>query len=120
MPALLVVEHNPVNLALLAGFLEREGFVVRRALTLADLDAALTDVRDLRLALIDVAGFDAGIWARCQVLNAQGVPFLVIAPQLGGDARAEGLAHGARSVFKKPLAQGQILATVRAIWGPTA
>lgn len=109
---ILAVDCNPRNLELMQGFLEKHGYYVETAATLEAMDRALLGRRPLQLALIDIAGFDRGIWERCERMRAAGIPFLVIFPQQQVALQEESLQHGAQGTLTKPLLQQQLLGLI--------
>ncbi len=114
-PAILTLDRNPRNLELLGQFLQRAGYQVFPAASLTDFCRALNETPAPRLALLDVSGFNAEIWAACEDLNRRAIPFLVILPCANADLQQAGLAHGARSVLLKPLAGRELLNLIRAL-----
>jgi DNA-binding response OmpR family regulator len=102
-PAILAVDRNRRNLDLLGQFLHRQGYQVHAASTLEEVDRELEEETMLALALVDLAGFDRRIWARCDRLYLAGIPFLVIVPQPAATVYQLSLSHGARDMLVKPL-----------------
>lgn len=104
-PRVLILERNEGNRALLKRFLEQEGYRITAAGSLEALDLAL-DGDPFDMAILDVAGFGAGFWERCQMLRQRKTPFLVVSP---GEERQHvesvSLQHGAAGVLSKPLSQ---------------
>lgn len=116
-PLILTVASNRRNLELLGEVLAKEGFQTHGVDSLAALDAALERAGDFALALVDLTGFDASIWERCERLRATGTPFLLISPRQSADLQRESLRRGARDVLVKPLAVRELLQVVRALVG---
>jgi DNA-binding response OmpR family regulator len=112
---ILAVDRNPRNLELLAQFLGREGYGVLPAPTLEDFDRSLERSGEVGLALLDIAGFDGGIWQRCERLRAEGIPFLVLSARQSQQLQQESLAHGARGVLTKPVAVQELLGLIRSL-----
>jgi DNA-binding response OmpR family regulator len=106
---ILAVDRNARNLELMQAFLEKHGYHVEKAATLEAVDRALLGRRKIHVALIDIAGFDRGIWERCERIRAAQIPFLVIFPQQQGVLQEESLEHGAQGTLTKPLTQKQLL-----------
>ena len=102
-PVILTVDRSIRNLEILGQFLAKEGYQPQPVSTLEAFDLALEDTDKLGLALVDISGFDRGIWHYCQQLSDHGVPLLVIAPQKLSQIQQESLAHGAQAVLYKPL-----------------
>ena len=65
-PIILAVSHNPRNLDLLRHVLGNAGYQLSPALSLAAFDRALVHAEASRLALVDIAGFDARLWESCE------------------------------------------------------
>lgn len=118
LPVLAACRHAR-NLELLAQFLARQGYPTRAVATLEELDAALAAEPPLGLALIDLSGFDARIWRRCDELHQAGVPFLLISAGRSSERlQQEGLRHGARGVLGKPLAMRELASLIESLAGP--
>lgn len=114
---ILAVDRNARNLELMQAFLEQHGYYVETAATLEAMDRALLGRRKIRLALVDIAGFDRGIWERCERMRAAQIPFLVIFPQQQAALQEESLEHGAHGTLTKPLAQQQLLGLISGLLG---
>lgn len=114
---ILAVDRNPRNLELMKAFLVKHGYYIETAATLEAVDRALLGRRTIHLALIDIAGFDRGIWERCERMRAARIPFLVIFPQQQAALQEESLEHGAHGTLTKPLAQNQLLGLISGLLG---
>ena len=116
-PLVLVVDRNRRNLELitqlLTQFLEQRGYQVLATVSLETVDQALSRPHTIKLALIDISGFDAGIWIFCQRLRQQQVPFLVISPQQQAAIQQASAMSGAISCLIKPLIMKELL---RLVW----
>lgn len=112
---ILLVSHLPRNAQLLAEFLEKEGYVTVSALSYTELDQALDQPATIDGALVDLSGFDAQIWNRCERLRAAKIPFLVVSSQQSAAIQQAGLAHGARSVMVKPLVIKELIGVVKSL-----
>ncbi len=85
---ILAVDRNARNLELMQAFLEKNGYHVETAATLEAMDRALLGRRTIHLALIDIAGFDRGIWERCERIRDARIPFPGdFPPAASGDCR---------------------------------
>jgi DNA-binding response OmpR family regulator len=100
---ILVVNRNLHNLDLLDQVLSQVGYVILEAADLSAFDQALAHPERLTLALVDITGFDAEIWARCERLRENGIPLLLIFPRPSAAVEQAGERHGARSILVKPL-----------------
>ena len=118
-PVILAVDRNPHNLEVLAQFLGREGFTTRGVTTLEEFDAVLNEPAPVSLALVDIAGFDHQIWARCERLRDRDIPLLVLSARHSLAIHRESLAHGARGVLVKPLATRELLGLIRGLMNET-
>lgn len=112
---ILLVNHLPRNLKLLAEYLGKEGFSTVSASTYAEFDDALSQQTPIDGALVDIAGYDTQIWIRCERLRAAKIPFLVVSPQQSAAIQQAGLAHGARSVMVKPLVIKELIGVIKSI-----
>ncbi len=112
---ILLVNHLPRNLQLLAEFLGKEGYTTVSASTYEELDQVLRQHTPIHGALVDIAGYDARIWMRCEELRAAKIPFLVVSPQQSAAIQQAGLAHGARSVMVKPLVVKELIGVIKSI-----
>lgn len=108
----LLVNRNRHNLALLVRYVEREGYQTLSVLNLEAFDKALAEMEKIALALVDVTGFNAAIWERCDRLYQLAVPFLVIAPRNLSVLQHAGMTHGAQGVLVKPLVPNELLGLV--------
>src|SRR5690242_18872754 len=113
---ILVLNHNPRNLQLLAEYLGKEGFQTVAAQDLAQFDQALADSSTaIGAALVDIAGFDGQIWQRCELLRAAKIPFLVISPRHSAAIQQASLTHGARGVMVKPLVVKELVTLIHGV-----
>ena len=112
IPIILTVDRNHRNLELLSQFLGRAGYQTRMAATLEEFDEALSEMNDIGLALVDIAGFDRTIWERCEGLRHQKIPFLVLSPKHSVALQQASLTHGAHGVLVKPLIVKELLGLI--------
>jgi len=117
---ILAVDRNARNLELMKAFLEKHGYHVVTAATLEAVDRALLGRCTIRLALVDIAGFDRDIWERCERMRDADIPFLVIFPRQQAAIQEESLEHGAHGTLTKPLAQRQLLGLISGLLGEEA
>ena len=117
---ILAVDRNPRNLELMQALLEKHGYHVETAATLETMDRALLGPRPIRLVLVDISGFDRGIWERCERIRDAQIPFLVIYPSQQAALLEESLEHGAHGALTKPLAQRQLLGLISGLLGEEA
>jgi DNA-binding response OmpR family regulator len=116
-PTVLTVDINPRNQELLGQFLGKEGYALVPVRSLHEFDEALAEAKTVDLALVDITGFDRGIWERCEILRDRGVPLLVLSPRQSAALQQESLAHGARGVLVKPVGTRQLLGFIRGLMG---
>ncbi len=117
MPSILTVGRNRRNLELLADLLAREGFDTCQALSLDDLDRELSCKGKVSVALVDLAGFGARIWQRCEKLREDGIPFIILSPRQSKALESESRSRGASGILVKPLVAEQLLGIVRTMAG---
>jgi DNA-binding response OmpR family regulator len=113
--SILLVNHLPGNLHLLVEFLGKAGYATVTAATYEELDQVLSQQPSLSGALIDIAGFDAQIWSRCEQLRAGKIPFLVISPRQSVAVQQASFSHGARGVMVKPLIVKELIGVIQSI-----
>jgi DNA-binding response OmpR family regulator len=112
-PLILTIDRNQRNLELLGQFLGKEGYTTLAISTVEDFGHVLGRTETFVLALIDISGFDRGIWDFCEKLTDQGVPLLIISPQQVPQIQQESLAHGAQGVMFKPLVVKQLVSVIQ-------
>ena len=112
---LLLVSHLPRNLQLLADFLGKEGYATLTASSYEELDQALAQGQAISGSLIDIAGFDAAIWTRCEHLRAAKIPFLIFSPNQSAAIQQASLSHGAKGVMFKPLVVKELVGIIHSI-----
>ncbi len=115
MPVILAVDRNRRNLELLSQFLEKEDCQTRAVASPEEFDQALTGSDDIRIALVDVSGFDRSIWECCEGLRNKKIPFVVLSPRHSAAIQQAGLTSAARSVLVKPLRAKELMGIVRGI-----
>lgn len=107
---ILFVSAADGNAALMSDFLADQGYRAKAATTLDGFDAEL-EANSHDLVLIDADGFPPNVWARCEQLQQQGIPFFVIS-QYGTPADKKGREYKATRVFEKPVGQDALVATI--------
>jgi DNA-binding response OmpR family regulator len=112
---ILAVDHNRRNLELLSQFLGQEGYQTRTASSLEEVDQLLDQADEIRLALVDIGGFDRRIWERCQRLREQHIPFLVLSPKQSAALQQASVSAGARGMLVKPLVVRDLLGLIRSL-----
>ena len=117
---ILAVDRNPRNLELMQALLEEHSYHVETAATLEAMDRVLLGRRAICLALVDIVGFDRGIWERCERMRDARIPFLVISPQQQAAVQGESLRYGAHGTLTKPLIKKQLLGIISGLLGEEA
>jgi DNA-binding response OmpR family regulator len=112
---LLLVSRLPRNLQLLAEFLGNEGYATLPAISYEEFDQALAQPHLIAGSLIDIAGFDAEIWSRCERLRAAKIPFLIVSPKHSAAIQQTSLSHGAKGVMVKPLVVQELIRIIQSI-----
>lgn len=112
--AILAADSNDRNLELLTQLLGKADYRVEGTSELADLDLKLAKTAvEFELALIDVSGFDASIWQRCDRLNRLGVPWLAFcAAHQEVEVQQQGYRYGIRGVLVKPVDGEALVRTI--------
>jgi len=114
---ILAVDSNLSNLELLTQALEREGYKMRTATSLAELDQTIQGEEKIALALIDLSGFDRSVWEHCEQLRKAKIPFIVIAPQRSPIVQQESMRQGARGMLIKPVGVKELVEHIRTLLG---
>ncbi|PWH12682.1 MAG: response regulator [Anaerolineae bacterium] len=109
---LLTVGTNKRNLELLAEFLGKGGYRTLSVTGLDEFDRTLEETQEIGLALVDISGFDVGIWERCARLREKHIPLFIISPKHSAAIQQESVTHGARGVLVKPLVVRELIGIV--------
>lgn len=113
--SILLVNSLPGNLRVLNQFLGQEDYLTISAATYEAFDQALAQSSGPSAALVDISGFNAEIWLRCEHLRTKKVPFLVISPRQSAAIQQASLSHGARGVMVKPLVIKELIGIIRSM-----
>lgn len=116
-PVILAVDSNRGNLELLAQAVEQEGYTMRTASSLAELDQAIQGKEKIALALIDLSGFDRSVWEHCEQLQNAKIPYIIISPQRSPTVQKDSMRHGARGVLIKPAGAKELVEYIRTLLG---
>ena len=116
-PLILIVDNNRGNLEQLAQQLAEEGYATVGASSLEEMDSAIAGQENIKLAMIDLAGFDESIWERCDRMHEAGIPFIVIAPQRSPGIQRDSMKHGANGLLVKPLGIKELVEHIHAALG---
>lgn len=112
---LLVIDDDVDLSAIVARYLESEGFVVECTVTAADAYAALT-VQAFDLVLLDINLPDDDGFAVCRELRrVSGVPIIFASARTSETDRIEGFDTGGDDYLPKPYSLRELLAHVRAL-----
>ncbi|SFL10968.1 Response regulator receiver domain-containing protein [Halogranum rubrum] len=112
---ILAVASRSRNLELMRGLLDEAGYRVLTADDVEEFDALLQEADGVSLAVLDIDGFTAEIWARCERLQSLGVPILVLAKRLPSGVRQKALSIGARQLLEKPVRKGELRQSVQTL-----
>jgi len=115
-PVVLIVNANRSELETLAKELEEEGYVTAGASSLEEMDSAIKE-QNIKLALLDLAGFDDSIWERCDRMHEARVPFIIIMPQRSPSIQRDSMRHGANGLLVKPLGIKELIEHIHAALG---
>ncbi|MCR4408117.1 MAG: response regulator [Anaerolineae bacterium] len=114
-PLILAVDHNRRNLELMSQLLSQESYETVTVGSLEEFDQVLNERTGIKLALVDIAGFDRSVWERCERLRAADIPFVIISPRQSAALSQMGLEYGARGVLIKPLTVKELLGVMRSL-----
>ncbi|MBD2069047.1 response regulator [Leptolyngbya sp. FACHB-671] len=112
-PVILAVDRNRRNLELLTQVLTQQGYQVLTKISLEEVEETLNTPTTIKLALVDISGFDASVWSLCQRLREQGIPFLVISPRQQAAVQQASIANGALGLLGKPLIMREFLQLIQ-------
>jgi DNA-binding response OmpR family regulator len=115
---IMVVDDDPDTVAVLSGYLVREGFVALEALSGADClriaqDDDTVDVILLDLMMPQMDGF-AVVRALKNSLATAEIPIIMVTARDDIDARAEGMRLGVSDFLVKPVLRRQLANRIRA------
>jgi len=116
-PVILIINANQTELETLTRELEQEGYATAGASSLEELDSVIGKQENIRLALLDLAGFGDTVWQRCDRLHELKVPFIVIAPQRSPAIQRDSMKHGVNGLLVKPLGIKELIEHIRAALG---
>ena len=116
-PLILIVDNNRSNLEQLAQQLEEEGYVTIGASSLEEMDSAIEAQKNIKLAMLDLAGFDDSIWERCDRMHDAKIPFIVIMPQRSPSMQRDSMKHGANGLLVKPLGIKELIEHIHTALG---
>ena len=108
-PVVLVANSNRSDLGLLSQQLAKEGYDTLDASSLEELDERIRVSEVIALGLIDLSGFDQGIWERCEALHKARIPYIVISPQRSPLIQRDSMKYGASGLLIKPISIKELL-----------
>ena len=73
------------------------------------LDQTLDVESNIGATLVDISGFGQEIWTRCERLRQKRIPFVLIHPNLGPEARHVWLKYRADGIIAKPIAIQELI-----------
>ena len=114
---ILVVNAYQSELVTLSKELDEEGYITIGASTLEEMDNAIQGKPNIKLALLDLTGFDESVWERCDSLHDAKIPFIAIAPQRSPGTQRDSLKHGASGLLVKPLGTKELIEHIHAALG---
>ncbi|MBE9187174.1 response regulator [Microcoleus sp. LEGE 07076] len=117
---ILAVDRNQRNLELLSQFLNKEGYQMLAASDLEDAARAIGQPARIKMALVDISGFDRRIWDCCEQLQSHQIPFLILSPKQSAAIGHESFSRGARSILVKPLIVRDLLFVIHSLLGEPA
>jgi len=116
-PVILIVNANRSELETLAKELRDEGYATSVASSPEEIASAIEEKKNIKLALIDLTGFDESIWEQCGQLHAARIPFIVIAPQRSPGVQRSSMKHGANGLLVKPLGIKEVIEHIHSALG---
>ncbi|MEN9207900.1 MAG: response regulator [Gloeomargarita sp. GMQP_bins_120] len=120
MPTVLLVEDVQTEAALLAGYLQGEGFLVQRVASAEEARQYLAkhkpDLMVLDVVLPGESGFEL-----CRQLKKQpetaGIPIIICSSKQGDIDKFWGMKQGASAYLTKPVNKEELIRTARSLVG---
>jgi len=116
-PVILIVNANRSEMETFSKELEAEGYATVGVSSLREMDRAIKLQENIKLAMLDLVGFDKSIWKYCDRMNKIKIPFIVIAPQRSPAIQRESMQHGANGLLVKPLGIKELIEHIHAALG---
>lgn len=116
-PLILLASVSPGNLKVLRQVFEKEGYRTLGASTIADLERYINWDESISLALLDLDGFSASIWEKCEQLRNNAVPFFLISARTSNAVQSTSMAQLGRNFLTKPVAINNLMRMVRDLLG---
>lgn len=116
-PVVLIVNANRSEMETFAKELKEEGYVTVGASSLEEMDSAIEGQENIKLALLDLAGFNDSIWERCDRMHEAKIPFIVIMTQRSPGIQRDSMKHGANGLLVKPLGIKELIEHIHAALG---
>ena len=116
-PLILLVGNNRANLNLLSQQMRKEGYEPVSVTSLEEFDKVLSEQPKPSLSLMDLSGFDQRIWARCEQLRKERVPFILISPQRSPTVQRDSMKYGASGLLVKPVGVQALVEYVHTLLG---
>lgn len=111
---ILAVNDKPANVNVLRDVLGRSGYQVIGASSAGEVETALKE-HSVGVGLIDISGFGRDVWAICDRLRDEEVPFLVISARQSAAVEHESESRGSAATMSKPLGIDDLFAFVRSL-----
>lgn len=111
--SILALDKNSSNLELLGKFLSREGYGVIGVSSIEKFQEKILKEPTIKLAVVDVSGFDRRVWNCCEKLKILDIPFILISPKQSVTIKQQGINYGAREIMVKPLNLKYFLTAIR-------
>ena len=116
-PVIMILDSDSSSLALLSLQLKKEGYRTLGVSNLDEMDRKIESNRKISLVLVDLTGFDQGIWPRCEKLSQRKIPLLIVSAHRSPMVQRESIKCGARGVFIKPLVIKDLAENIRTLLG---
>lgn len=113
--SILIIESNPRNLELLSRFLIQQGYEGIPLSSLDQLEETLEKIQIIRLAMVDISGYDHSIWDYCEKIRQKGIPLLIVSAKQSASIQRESMTHGASGVLVKPLVMRELTLLIAGI-----
>jgi DNA-binding NarL/FixJ family response regulator len=111
----LVLETGEGNFLVLAKFLEKLDLGAIRVQKLSDFPVVMEMEGHISIAIIDMLGFDDGIWDICKEIKRRDIPMLMISSNHTSEIIRACYAAGARGIFKKPVLMKELADSIHSL-----
>ncbi len=112
---ILLADGNQSNLAHLLQILKQDGFDVRGAGNLEELDRAIQGSDRPSLVVIDATSLDESVLSRCAELQEAKLPFFIILSRRNFTLEEKCFKSGVSALLTKPIGEKELLEHIHSV-----